>query len=173
MLVPMKKLFKWFGIAIVGLVIAIGSLTFGARYHDGPLEIFAGGPFKSGEILAAPNDWNVLRDRQTVEFQTLEPPISRTIWLVVYDGRLFFTSGYMKSAIGSKLKRWPYQLERDNRIILRIDGKLYEQRLLRITSGPDIVPVLDEFDRKYGDSMGIGAAEVTEGYTWMYEVAGR
>ena len=91
MLVPMKKLFKWFGIAIVGLVIAIGSLTFGARYHDGPLEIFAGGPFKSGEILAAPNDWNVLRDRQTVEFQTLEPPISRTIWLVVYDGRLFFT----------------------------------------------------------------------------------
>ena len=26
---------------------------------------------------------------------------------------------------------------------------------------------------KYGDSMGIGAAEVTEGYTWMYEVGGR
>ena len=168
-----KTLSKWLGIVIFGLVIAIGSLTFGARYHDGPLEIFAGGPFKSGEILAVPSDWNVLRDRQTVELQTLEPPISRTIWLVVYDGRLCLTSGYMKSAIGSKLKRWPYQLERDNRIILRLDGKLYEQRLLRITSGPDIVPVLDEFDRKYGDSMGIGAAEVTEGYTWMYEVGGR
>ena len=79
----------------------------------------------------------------------------------------------MKSAIGARWKRWPYQLEHDNRIILRIDGKLYEQRLRRIASGPDIVPVLDEFGRKYGDSMGIGAAEVTEGYTWMYEVVDR
>jgi hypothetical protein len=79
----------------------------------------------------------------------------------------------MKSAFGANLKRWPYQIEYDNRIILRIDGKLHEQRLHRITSGPDIVPVLDEFDRKYGDSMGIGVAEVTEGYTWMYEVADR
>ena len=64
-------------------------------------------------------------------------------------------------------------VETDNRILLRIDGKLHEQRLNRITSGLDVVPVLDEFERKYGDSMGIGAAEVTEGYTWMYEVVDR
>ena len=70
-------------------------------------------------------------------------------------------------------KRWPYQLENDDRIIVRIDEKLYEQRLQPVTSGPDIVPVLDEFGRKYGDGMGIGAAEVTEGYTRMYEVVDR
>ncbi len=127
-----------------------------------------------------------MRDSVTVEFQTLDPPVSRTVWLVVYDGRLFFTSGYLKwdedhglreyglPGLMSKLsKRWPYALENDNRIILRIDEKLYEQRLQQVTSGPDIVPVLDAFGDKYGDSMGIGAAEVTEGYTRMYEVVGR
>ena len=183
----MKRLLKWLGIVIAVLVMAIGLLAFGARYHDGPLEVFTGGPFKSGDIVPAPNDWNLLRDRETVEFQTLDPPISRTIWLVVQDGRLFFTSGYLKwdedhglreyglrGLIFKLSKRWPYQLENDDRIILRIDEKLYEQRLQRITSGPDIVPVLDAFGRKYGDDLGhFGAAEVTEGYTRMYEVVDR
>ena len=122
----------------------------------------------------------------TVEFQTLDPPISRTVWLIVHDGRLFFTSGYLKwdedhglreyglrGLILKTVKRWPYQLESDNRIILRVDDKLYEQRLQQITGGPDIVPVLDAFAHKYEDSMGMGAAEVTEGYTRMYEVVGR
>ena len=72
-----------------------------------------------------------------------------------------------------RVKRWPYQIESDKRILLRIDGELCERRLNRITNGPDIVPVLDQFERKYGDSMGIGADEVTEGFTSMYEVVDR
>ena len=182
----MKTLSKWLGIVIVVLVMAIGLLSFGARYHDGPLAIFTGGPFTSGEIVPASNDWNILRDSETVEFQTLDPLVSRTVWLVVYDGRLFFTSGYFKwdedhglreyglpGLISRLSKPWPYQLETDNRIILRIDDKLYERRLQQVTSRPEIVPVLDAFNDKYGDSMGIGAAEVTQGYTRMYEVVGR
>ncbi len=169
----MRTQWRWLGVAGVVLVIAVGSVAFGARYYDGPIAIFAGGPFKSGDIAPAPADWSFLADRDTVQFQTLNPATSRTIWFVVRDGRLFLTSGYMKSAFGARVKRWPYQVETDNRILLRTDGKLYEQRLNRITHGLDIVPVLDEFERKYGDSMGIGAAEVTEGYTWLYEVVDR
>ena len=39
-LVKMKTLFKWLGIVIVVLVMAVGLLSLGARYHDGPLTIF-------------------------------------------------------------------------------------------------------------------------------------
>ena len=161
----MRRLFKWLGIVTVVTVMASGLLGVGARYHDGPLSIFVGGPFKSGDAVPAPSDWTLLRDRDTVEFQTLDPPISRTIWFVVHDG--------LPGLIAKWSKRWPYQLENDNRIILRIDDTLYEQQLQRVTSGPDIVPVLDAFGRKYGDDMGIGAAEITEGYTRMYEVVDR
>ena len=142
----MRAPFRWLGLVVVSLGIPIGSLALGARYYDGPISVFAGGPLKSGEVTPVPNDWSFLRDRDTVQLQTLNPAISRTIWFVVHDRRLCFTSGdlkwdedhglaeYGRPGLISKLKRWPYQIENDNRIILRIDEKLYEQRLQRVTS---------------------------------------
>lgn len=143
------------------------------RLHDGPLELIPGGPFTSGEMTAAPDDWTFLSEQVTLQFQTLSPSVSRTIWMVVHDGRLFLTTSNMNSAIGFRTKRWPSALEADDRVIIRVDDLLYEQRLQRISSGPDILPVLNEFERKYSDGLGIGAAEVTEGYTWMFEVVDR
>ena len=79
----------------------------------------------------------------------------------------------MTTGYGAIWKQWPHYLQNDDRIILRIDDRLYEQRLQRVTSGPDIEPVLNELSRKYGDGLGLGASEVTEGHTWMYEVVDR
>lgn len=138
---------------------------------DGPIANIPGGPFTSGELSESPADWRHISNRASVQFQTLTPPVSRTIAHVVVDGRLFISSS-MQGLMG-QLKQWPHDIAGDDRILLRIDGAIYQQRLQRVTSGADIVPVLDEFERKYNDSMGIGAAEVTEGYTWMYEVLER
>jgi hypothetical protein len=56
---------------------------------------------------------------------------------------------------------------------LRVDGKLYQQRLERITGG-DIVPrVLTEFDRKYGIGAASDDAPITSGDAWMFEVVSR
>ena len=81
----------------------------------------------------------------------------------------------MNTAQGRIWKQWPHYLENDDRIILRIDGNLYEQRLERITEGAEIVPVLNELARKYfSGSEGLGSSEsVTNGDTWMYEVVSR
>jgi hypothetical protein len=169
----MRRFLKWILTCIILLVMLVGALLFAARYSDGPLEIIAGGPFTSGELSPAPDDWSFLVDRDTIEFQTLNPARSRTVWLAVHDSRLFIVSGYMTTGYGAIWKQWPHYLLQDDRIILRIDGQLHEQRLQRITSGPDIEPVLSEFSRKYGDGLGLGATEVTEGHTWMYEVVDR
>jgi len=165
--------FKRLLIGLLLILILIAGLLFSARYYDGPLEIIAGGPFKTGDLSPAPDDWSYLVDRDTIEFQTLDPARSRTVWLAVHDSRLFIVSGYMTTGYGAIWKQWPYYLLDDDRIILRIDGQLHEQRLQRITSGPDIEPVLSEFSRKYGDGLGMGATEVTEGHTWMFEVVDR
>lgn len=169
----MKKLLKWIGISIAVLVIGIASLLVSMRFHDGPLEILSGGPFKTGTPSAAPDDWGFLKDRSTIEFQTMDPAQSRTVWLATHNQRLFVVSGYMTTNYGAIWKKWPYYLDVDDRVVLRIDGKLYEQRLQRIMSGPEVVPVLNEFSRKYGDGQAQSADSVASGYNWMFEVVDR
>lgn len=169
----MKNLLKWFGIITASIIVLVGVLLVSVRFHDGPLEIISGGPFTSGELTPAPDDWSFLIDRAQIEFQTMDPATSRTVWLGVNDQRLFLVSGYMTTGYGAIWKQWPHYLENDDRIILRIDGKLYEQRLQRVMEGPDILPILNEFSRKYGDGLGATANQVTEGHTWMYEVVDR
>ena len=107
----------------------------------------------------------------------MDPPRSRTVWLAVHEGRLFIVSGYMNSVPGAIWKQWPYYLEDDDRIILRIDGNLYEQRLERFMEGPEVVPVLSELFRKYfagggvtGNDSFTSAETVANGDTWMFEV---
>tara|TARA_R110002073_G_scaffold73578_2_gene179989 strand:+ start:349 stop:858 length:510 start_codon:yes stop_codon:yes gene_type:complete len=169
----MKRTLKWIGIGIAILVAVTALLLGSMRFHDGPLEILSGGPFKTGTPTTAPGDWSFLADRSTIEFQTMDPPQSRTVWLATFDRRLFIVSGYMTTNYGAIWKQWPHYLEADDRVILRIDGKLYEQRLQRIMSGSEVIPVLNEFSRKYGDGEAASDDAVASGYTWMYEVVDR
>ncbi len=170
----MKKIFKWLGIVVGVIAVTIAAFLFSMRFHDGPLAVFSGGAFESGELTAAPNDWSFLKDRAEIEFQTMDPSTSRTVWLGVDDGRLFLVSGYMNTNYGAIWKQWPHYLDSDDRIILRIDGKLYEQRLQRVMEGPHVIPILNEFGRKYGGGGSLASADsVTNGDTWMYEVVDR
>jgi hypothetical protein len=169
----MIKFLKGIGIFLAVVVLLAGIVIFGARFNDGPLEIISGGPFKSGTLAPAPDDWSFLVDRTQIEFQTIQPAASRTVWLGVHDKRLFLISGYMTTGYGALWKQWPHYIENDDRVVLRIDGKLYEQRLQRVMNGPEVAPVLSEFSRKYGDGLGTGADEVIDGHTWMYEVVER
>ena len=170
----MKAFLKWVGITLATVVVAISLFLFSMRYADGPMEIISGGPFRSGELAITPDDWSFLKERDTIEFQTLEPSTSRTTWVASHEGRLFVVSGYMNTNYAKVWKQWPHYLLENDRIILRVDGKLYEQRLQRIMEGPEVVPVLNEFSRKYlGGAEVTSPAQVTNGDTWMFEVLPR
>lgn len=171
----MWKSIRGFRITTCIAVGAIVLFVFAMRFTDGPLAIFTGGPFTTGEIAEVPSDWSFLRNRDLIEFQTMDPSRSRTVWLAVHDQRLFLVSGYMNTIPGKIWKQWPYYLENDDRVILRIDDTLYEQRLHRIMQGPEVVPVLNELARKYfSGSQGLGSEEtVSSGNTWMFEVVSR
>lgn len=164
----MRSVLKWMGI-VVGVIVVVVALGLGLmRFHDGPLELLSGGPFRSGVETPTPKDWGFLKDRVTIEFQTMVPDTSRTVWLAVHEGRLFLISGYMTTGYGKLWKQWPHYIEEDNRVILRIDGKLYQQHLDRIMTGDEVQPVLDELGRKYGFTA--TSDVVRDGHAWMYEV---
>ena len=176
----MKKALKWVGI-VLGTVIVTMLLFFGyMRLHDGPVEFYpgftisTGGPFRSGSLAPSPDDWTFLKDRAEVEMETLNLGTSKTIWVMVVDGRMFIGSGRRLTWIGQLWKQWPQRIDEDDRIILRVDDTLYEQRLLPVTEGPDILPVLKESWRKYGRGKPpTSDAAVTEELMWLFEVVPR
>ena len=168
----MRVVLRILGLVLAVLLIAIAGLAVGARFHDGPIAIFAGGPFASGELVTGPEpDWSFVREVREVEFQLLDPPRSRTTWILDHEGKAYIPCGYMTTWWGRIWKRWPHEAAKDPRILLRIDGKLYERRLVRIEDGPVVAPLLAELSRKYAGGREIPMDAVTSGYLWLYELA--
>jgi hypothetical protein len=160
------------GIVLAVLLVAIAGLAIAARFHDGPIAIFAGGPFESGELVTGPEpDWSFVREVREVEFQLLDPPRSRTTWILDHAGKAYIPCGYMTTWWGRIWKRWPHEAAEDPRVLLRIDGKLYERRLVRIEDGPVVAPLLAELGRKYAGGRDVPMEALTSGSLWLYELA--
>ena len=170
---------KWVGIIIGVLVLGVALFLFGMRFHDGPIEIITGGPFKTGELTEPPNDWSFLTDRMEIEFQTMEPDSSRIVWLVVLEKRLYVISGYMNTGYGKIWKQWPHHLVADDRVIVRIDNELYEQRMVRMMEHPQLLDLMTINAKKYGDGAALSftAEQLNEallaGDYWLFEVLDR
>ena len=177
----LKTLSKWTAI-LIGSILLLVTAAYGImRMNDGPVEFYPwftisiGGPFRSGELTAAPESWEFLQEREEIEIQTLKPTTSRTVWVPIVDGQLYIVSGYMNSTLGRLWKQWPAYMEEDNRILIRDEGKIYEQCLQRVLADPQkAVPVLAELGRKYfggsGESVPGSEIAVTSGSIWMFEV---
>ena len=160
------------------ILVAAGIYIFGMQYADGPNGLVRGGHFVTGELAEPPVNWSFLKGRMEIEFQTFGPDTSRVVWLAVLDEHLYIVSGYMNTTLGKFWKQWPHRLERDNRIILRVDGKLYEQRLKRLMVHPRLPDLMSIYSEKYGVRLVEGShdllqASLTDGDFWLFEVVER
>jgi hypothetical protein len=170
----MGTLIRILGGLIALVVVAFVAVLIGARFADGPVAIFAGGPFTSGEKVTGPEpDWSFVHDVQEVEFQLLDPERSRVTWIIEHDGKAYIPSGYMTTWWGKLWKQWPFEAEKDPRILLRVGSDLYERKLVRVDSGPVLAPLTAELSRKYGGGTEIPVEAVTSGYLWLFELAPR
>ena len=175
----MKLLLKIVGGLLVLIVVLVVGIFTVARFHDGPLEIISGGAFTTGEQYTGTEpDWSFVHDIETVEFQLLDPDRSRTTWIVEHEGRIFIPSGYMNSLMGKIWKHWPMEAEKDGRILLRVNGVIYQRQLVRVMEGDFLEPVLAELGRKY---MGLDLSTdtdvpvdiVSSGSLWLFELKPR
>ena len=144
----MTRLLRGVGIAIlaaIGLGVVVGIV---ARFSDGPIAIFPGGPVRSGTLVGEPvRDWSFVRDVNEGELQLVEPPRSRTVWIVVHDGAAYVPCGFLDVPLW---KQWPHEVLEDDRVVLRIEGRRYELRAVRVTQEAEYRAVRAEVAEKYG-----------------------
>jgi hypothetical protein len=156
---------------IAGLLFA--TLTVGAfllSHADGPVFIFAGGPLRSGEQVGlADINWDTLDALHELELEIVGAGSSRTLWFSVHEGVPYVACDL--DCIGGRLTRWPQQIERDNRVVIRIDAQRAEGRLAHVPHGSA------EYDaaragrgRKYSGDGGGRAATETAAHGTVVEV---
>ena len=146
---------------IVGLLVAaLAGGAFLLSRADGPVFVFAGGPLRSGELVDfAVVDWDRLDVLHELELEIVGGESSRTLWFSVHEGVPYVACDL--DCIGGRLTRWPQQIERDDRVVIRIDAKRVEGQLTHVPHGSaEYEAVRAGRERKYsGDEGGRAAAE--------------
>ena len=164
---------KWLIAIIVVMVLAFGAFMFSMRFHDGPIEVFAGGPFEVGNVYSGPEpDWTPYTDRATIQLQSVVPARSRTVWLVVIENRIFIPSGYMNTKFGKIWKQWPKHAEKDGRAFIRIDDTIYPREMIRMDTDHELIDqVISALAAKYPGALDLANVEAND--TWLFELAPR
>lgn len=141
------KVVRWLltGLAVV-LLLAAGAVL-AARHADGPVGPLPGGALVAGERVSGPVDWSFVEGVQEVELQLVEPPRSRTVWIVHHEGSAYIPCGLP----GFRLwKRWPHEAVEDGRAVLRIGGKLYDGELVKVEDAELHGTIAGLLREKYG-----------------------
>ena len=151
----------------LGLLVGLAAITIflAGRFTDGPLGFFSGGPFRSGELVAPVTDWEFATETDTIEMQLLEPPRSRTVWIVVEEGRAYVPCGVPNFRLW---KQWPHEALADGRAEIRIEGTRYPVELVK-TEGRELFDrLLEKVGTKYGGVPSDG--EVAEDTVWFFRL---
>ena len=141
------RLFSWIAIGVIAFAVFL-------RCADGPVLVFPGGPLRSGEPTAFDAvDWRALDRLREIELEVELTGRSRLLWFSVYEGRPYFSCGF--GCEGGWPKRWPYHIERDGRVVLRLDGKRIEAQLERVwEDSPEYAPARRARGNKFSDAGG-------------------
>ena len=141
------RILRVIGLFLAAIVGALVLLAFSARFHDGPVGLFPGGPLEAGPLETTPvADWNFAQAENTIELQLLSQQRSRTTWILVHDGEAF-----IPCAIGFPPgKTWHMHAMQDGRAVLRIEGKRYPVTLQRVEDPALSAALAERVKGKYG-----------------------
>jgi hypothetical protein len=149
------KLVRWISIGLGAIVVAFLLVVVSVRFADGPLGPFPGGALRGGGLVAGPvGDWSFVESVSEVELQLLEPPRSRTTWILLQHGSAYIPCGFSNYPLW---KKWPRQAQRDGRAVVRIEGQRYRVDLVRVDD-PTLERALSKnFKGKYEIARGYSA----------------
>ena len=130
------------------LIVLVACVVIVAPFFtDGPIGPIPGGEFQNGTLVSDHDiDWSFYTDGKNIEMQLIDPARSRTTGAFVYENDLYVSAdlGFIWNRFPQGLTRWILQIiyffkgwhedaEADGRVILRIEGNLYERQAIRIT----------------------------------------
>ena len=168
-----KRRSAWLGrlAVIAGLLVALlAGGAFLLSRADGPVFVFAGGPLRSGELVElADIDWERLDALHELELEIVGAGSSRTLWFSVTEGVPYVACDL--DCIGGRLQRWPQQIELDDRVVIRIEGKRAEARLVHVPHGTEEYENAKAWrERKYSGEAGGRAGAETAAHNAVVEV---
>jgi len=141
------KLVRWFSIGVGAIAASLVLVAIFARFADGPLGPFPGGALRDGPLVTgAVRDWSFVDGVAEVELQLLEPPRSRTTWILHHDGSAYIPCGFPNLRLW---KKWPHQARRDGRAVVRIGGQRYRVDLQKIEAPALERALKEDLKRKY------------------------
>jgi len=142
-----RALLRVLSYLLLGVVLLGAVASIAARFHDGPLAMLPGGPLETGALVSARGvDWSFLAEVDEVELQLVEPPRSRTVWIVLHEESPVVPCGFLDWPL---FKQWPYEAVEDGRAILRVRGVRYEVELERIEDPVTRLAVARRVAEKY------------------------
>lgn len=163
----------WLGrvAVIAGLLLAmLAGGAFLLSRADGPVFVFGGGPLRTGEqVDFADMSWEALDELHELELEIVGAASSRILWFSVEEGVPYVACDL--DCIDGRLTRWPQQIERDDRVVIRIGSRRVEARLIHVPHGSA------EYDaaragraRKYSGDRGGRAAAETGAHSMVVDV---
>jgi len=121
---------KKFGAILVIFFLIVVLFFVSIRFQDGPMGPFAGGPLEAGAWTSSEGtDFSYVSDISTIELQLLDPPRSRTVWVIYHEGDLYVPCGFIDLPIW---KQWPHEAMANGEAVARIDGKRFPFELERV-----------------------------------------
>ncbi|MBM3778882.1 MAG: hypothetical protein FJW23_11730 [Acidimicrobiia bacterium] len=148
----MKTIGRLLGAVVVVLLLLIGyARVFG--FDPGP---WRPGLWLTGEVAETPTDWSFIKEiGGPTAIETKErffPGLvySLTSSRFVHNGHLYLGSGY---ATGVKMpggRHWNQNIIADPRVRVRIDGKLYDGKLVYVDDKDEHFGVIKEYERQFG-----------------------
>jgi hypothetical protein len=118
------RVLRWIGIGIGVLLFGVAVLFGVARFFDGPLGPIPGGPLRGEASAEDPTNWAFAGGDATLELQVGER--SRTVWFVTYQSVLYV------AAAEAARKQWPAEVLEDPRVRLRVAGRIFDRKLVRV-----------------------------------------
>lgn len=176
------RFLRWLRISVVALAAVVVGIGVVARFSDGPIGPFPGGPLHAGTLVSEGQvDWSLATggalespgaEPLFIELQLVEPPGSRTTGVMIYDGQLYLPcdrgfvwrrapapARWMLSLI-HRFKRWHEDVLLDGRVVLRIGDKRYERHAARVTDPELLTTLRSEIEKAAARTFGIPLGEV-------------
>ena len=159
------KIVKGLVYLVVAVVLLIGGLFVGARFHDGPLGVIPGGPLMAGELVSQPPaDWSFAATPPEIQMQLAYENTSRTTWIFVVD-----SVAYIPASLSYPPgKRWHKAADQNGEAFVRIEGKRYPVTLKRVQDEALETKLKQAVAAKYPQ-----AAQVGSGGVWFFKIEPR
>jgi hypothetical protein len=106
-------------------------------------------------------DWAFIESVAEIELQLLDPPRSRTTWVLLHDGTAYIPCGFPNVRLW---KQWPYEAQVDGRAIIRVEGRRYRVDLARVTDSTLTRELSENLKTKYA------AAGRYSGELWFFRL---